>query len=69
MKTICWCAGAIPIIGAALFLFLTPRAEDGHAWYRWLTLLLMTVGILGFGVAIQIQTYLERFLQRLTSRD
>ncbi len=68
LRIFCWSAGAIPIMGAALFLFLS-RPDDGHTLYRWLTLILMSVGVLGFGVAIRIQNYLEKFLQRLTSRS
>lgn len=66
LRGFCWSAGALPIFGAALFIFLTPSVpNEEHYWYRWLTLLLMVVGILGFGLSIRVQHYLESFSERL----
>ncbi len=64
LRTFSILAGALPIVGAASFIFT--NAEEVNVAYRWLMLVLMATGILGFGLAIRIQNYLERFFQRLT---
>ncbi len=66
LRLFCWSAGALPIFGAALFIFLMPTIpNEEHYWYRWLTLILMVLGILGFGLSIRVQNYLERFIEKL----
>ncbi|QGJ68437.1 Protein kinase domain-containing protein [Planctomycetales bacterium 10988] len=69
MRLIQFCAGTIPLVAAISIVLIGPEEVDSYDTFRILVTALITLGAVGFGIALWVAHLLNQTLTVLTKSD